>query len=165
MAHIASSNCERPDTLINNFNAFIVSSFSSIARCCYPIPGDKVAGILTSSKGLVLHRFDCGNLLRAKQKDEQWLEVDWQADDDEEFEVLICIQNENRRGMLASIANAIAKVNINIENLEIEENDDTMKALKLLISVSGLSQLDEAMCAIKSLEFVYSVSRVSNKKS
>jgi (p)ppGpp synthase/HD superfamily hydrolase len=41
----------------------------------------------------VLHRFDCGNLLRAKQKDEQWLEVDWQADDDEEFEVLICIQN------------------------------------------------------------------------
>jgi GTP pyrophosphokinase len=42
--------------------------------------GDKVAGILTSSKGLVLHRFDCGNLLRAKQKDEQWLEVDWQAD-------------------------------------------------------------------------------------
>jgi (p)ppGpp synthase/HD superfamily hydrolase len=113
----------------------------------------------------VLHRFDCGNLLRAKQKDEQWLEVDWQADDDEEFEVLICIQNENRRGMLASIANAIAKVNINIENLEIEENDDTMKALKLLISVSGLSQLDEAMCAIKSLEFVYSVSRVSNKKS
>jgi GTP pyrophosphokinase len=137
----------------------------SCARCCYPIPGDKVAGILTSSKGLVLHRFDCGNLLRAKQKDEQWLEVDWQADDDEEFEVLICIQNENRRGMLASIANAIAKVNINIENLEIEENDDTMKALKLLISVSGLSQLDEAMCAIKSLEFVYSVSRVSNKKS
>jgi (p)ppGpp synthase/HD superfamily hydrolase len=102
----------------------------------------------------VLHRFDCGNLLRAKQKDEQWLEVDWQADDDEEFEVLICIQNENRRGMLASIANAIAKVNINIENLEIEENDDTMKALKLLISVSGLSQLDEAMCAIKSLEFI-----------
>jgi hypothetical protein len=33
--------------------------------------------------------------------------------------------------MLASIANAIAKVNINIENLEIEENDDTMKALKV----------------------------------
>jgi GTP pyrophosphokinase len=57
--------------------------FISCARCCYPIPGDKVAGILTSSKGLVLHRFDCGNLLRAKQKDEQWLEVDWQADDDE----------------------------------------------------------------------------------
>jgi (p)ppGpp synthase/HD superfamily hydrolase len=73
------------------------------------IPGDKVAGILTSSKGLVLHRFDCGNLLRAKQKDEQWLEVDWQADDDEEFEVLICIQNENRRGMLASIANATTR--------------------------------------------------------
>lgn len=131
----------------------------SCARCCYPIPGDKVAGILTNSKGLVLHRFDCGNLLRAKQKNEQWLEVDWQADDDEEFEVLIRIQNENRRGMLASIASAIAKANVNIENLEVEENNGSMRALKLLISVSGLSQLDEAICAIKSLKFVYSVSR------
>jgi (p)ppGpp synthase/HD superfamily hydrolase len=118
-----------------------------------------VAGILTNSKGLVLHRFDCGNLLRAKQKNEQWLEVDWQADDDEEFEVLIRIQNENRRGMLASIASAIAKANVNIENLEVEENNGSMRALKLLISVSGLSQLDEAICAIKSLKFVYSVSR------
>ena len=137
----------------------------SCARCCYPIPGDKVAGILTSSKGLVLHRFDCGNLLRAKQKDEQWLEVDWQADDEEEFEVLICVKDENRRGMLASIANVIAKANVNIENLEVEEDGDSMSALKLLISVSGLSQLDEVIDAIKSLEFVYLVSRVSNKKS
>jgi (p)ppGpp synthase/HD superfamily hydrolase len=91
--------------------------------------------------------------------------VDWQADDDEEFEVLICVKDENRRGMLASIANVIAKANVNIENLEVEEDGDSMSALKLLISVSGLSQLDEVIGAIKSLEFVYLVSRVSNKKS
>jgi (p)ppGpp synthase/HD superfamily hydrolase len=76
--------------------------------------------------------------------------VDWQADDDEEFEVLICVKDENRRGMLASIANVIAKANVNIENLEVEEDGDSMSALKLLISVSGLSQLDEVIGAIKS---------------
>lgn len=141
-------------------------NFISCARCCYPIPGDKVAGILTTSKGLVLHRFDCGNLLRAKKKDEQWLEVDWQADEDEEFEVLIRVQNENRRGILASIASVISKANVNIEHLEVEENDGcSMRTFKLLISVLGLPQLDKAIYAIKSLEFVYSVSRISNKKS
>ncbi|MDC9714481.1 MAG: bifunctional (p)ppGpp synthetase/guanosine-3',5'-bis(diphosphate) 3'-pyrophosphohydrolase [Gammaproteobacteria bacterium] len=131
----------------------------SFARCCYPIPGDKVAGILTSSKGLVLHRFDCGNLIHAKHKGEQWLEVDWQADEDEEFEVLIRVQIENRRGMLASIANAIAKININIEHLEVEEHDYSMKAMNFVISVSSHNQLDKVMYVIKSLEHVHSVIR------
>lgn len=132
----------------------------SFARCCYPIPGDKVAGILTSTKGLVMHRFDCGNLIHAKQKNEQWLEIDWQADDSEEFEVLIRVQVENRRGMLASIANVIAKIDINIEHLEVEERDHSMKALNLVIGVANTAQLDEAMYEIKSLEFVQQVERI-----
>lgn len=138
----------------------------SFARCCYPIPGDRVFGLLTNSKGLVLHRDDCGNLLRAKQKGEQWLKVDWQADDDEEFEVAICVKIENRRGMLASIANAIAKMNVNIENIEVEERDHAMKGLNIVISVPNIAKLDETMYAIKSLEFVHSVIRSSsnNKK-
>jgi len=132
----------------------------SFARCCYPIPGDKVAGILTSTKGLVMHRFDCGNLIHAKQKNEQWLEIDWQADDSEEFEALIRVQVENRRGMLASIANVIAKIDINIEHLEVEERDHSMKALNLVIGVVNTDQLDEAMYEIKSLEFVQQVERI-----
>lgn len=131
----------------------------SFAHCCYPIPGDKVAGVLTSSKGLVMHQFNCGNLLHAKQKNEQWLEIDWQADENEEFEVLVRVQVENRRGMLASIANVIAQIGVNIEHLEVEEKDHLMKALNLVISVSNIDKLDEALYAIKSLEFVRSVAR------
>jgi len=137
----------------------------SFAHCCYPIPGDRVGGILTSSKGLVLHQFDCGNFIHAKHKGEQWLEVDWQVDKDEEFEVAICVKIENRRGMLASIANAIAKVNVNIENIKVEERDNTMKGINLILSVPNIAKLDEAMYSIKSLEFVHSVMRSrSNKK-
>jgi (p)ppGpp synthase/HD superfamily hydrolase len=106
-----------------------------------------------------MHRFDCGNLIHAKQKNEQWLEIDWQADETEEFEVLIRVQVENRRGMLASIANAIAQISVNIEHLEVEEKDHSMKALNLVISVANDDKLDEALYAIKSLEFVHSVAR------
>ncbi len=131
----------------------------SIAHCCYPIPGDKVAGLLTTTKGLVMHRFDCGNLIHAKQKNEQWLEINWQPDGNEGFEVLIKVQLENRRGMLASIANVIAKIGINIEHLEVEEQGHSMKALNLVIAVSNAGKLDEVLYAIKSLEFVHSVKR------
>lgn len=131
----------------------------SFAHCCYPVPGDKVAGILTASKGLVMHRFDCGNLIHAKQKKEQWLAIDWQVNKDQEFEALIKVKAENRRGILASIANEIAKIGVNIEHLEVEEKDYSMKALKLRISVSSLEQLDEVLYTIKSLKFVHSVNR------
>jgi len=132
----------------------------SFAHCCYPIPGDKVAGVLTSTKGLVMHRIECGNLIHAKQKNEQWLDIDWQADENEIFETLIKIQVENRRGMLASIANSIAKLGVNIEHLDIEERDHSMKALNLVIGVQNFEKLDEILYEIKSLEFVRGVERV-----
>jgi len=132
----------------------------SFAHCCYPIPGDKVAGVLTSTKGLVMHRIECGNLIHAKQKNEQWLDIDWQADENEIFETLIKIQVENRRGMLASIANSIAKLGVNIEHLDIEEQDHSMKALNLVIGVQNFEKLDEILYEIKSLEFVRGVERV-----
>jgi Guanosine polyphosphate pyrophosphohydrolases/synthetases len=131
----------------------------SFAHCCYPIPGDKVSGILTTSKGLVMHRSNCGNLIRAKQKNEQWLDIDWQADENEVFEVLVRIQVQNRRGMLASVANAIARLGVNIEHLEVEERDHSMKALNLVIGVSNFDKLDEVLYEIKSLEFVRNVER------
>lgn len=132
----------------------------SFAHCCYPIPGDKVAGVLTSTKGLVMHRIECGNLIHAKQKNEQWLDIDWQADENEIFETLIKVQVENRRGMLASIANSIAKLGVNIEHLDIEERDHSMKALNLVIGVQNFEKLDEILYEIKSLEFVRGVERV-----
>lgn len=132
----------------------------NFAHCCYPIPGDKVAGILSSSKGgLVMHQSNCGNLIRAKQKKEQWLEVDWQADKNEKFKVLIRVKIENRRGMLVSVANVVAKANVDIKNIKVEEQDYKMKALNLIISVSNTTQLNKIMSLIEELEFVQSVTR------
>ena len=132
----------------------------SFANCCYPVPGDKVASILTTNKGLVLHRVICSNLIRAKQKNEQWLDVDWRPDYSEEFKTSIRVYVENRRGMLASIVNVISKIGINIENLEVEEKDNYVKAFKLLINVSGVNQLNQVLHNIKSLEYVASIERV-----
>ncbi|KAA0447053.1 MAG: bifunctional (p)ppGpp synthetase/guanosine-3',5'-bis(diphosphate) 3'-pyrophosphohydrolase, partial [Candidatus Thioglobus sp.] len=133
----------------------------SFARCCYPIIGDKIFGIITNSKGMVLHRANCGNLQHAKQKGEQWLKVDLQAADDDEFEVEVYVEIENRRGILASIANAIAKININIENIQVEEQNNTMRGIYLVIIVPNIAKLDEVMYAIKNTEFVHSVKRNS----
>ena len=131
----------------------------SFAHCCYPIPGDQVVGVLTTSKGMVMHRHDCHNLSQAKNNKQQWLEIDWQADPEEEFLVRINIDVANRRGTLASIANIISKMGINIENLDMLEKDNSMKSLMLGVMVQNTEVLDEVFYNIKQLEFVKNVSR------
>lgn len=131
----------------------------SFAHCCYPIPGDRVAAILTTSKGLVVHRFECKNLQRDKGKNAQWLEVDWNADSSEEFETTVIIKVDNRRGALASIANVVANMGINIENLDIEEQNNSMKSLNFVVTVSNTIKLDKVFLELQKFDFVRSVER------
>ena len=70
----------------------------NFAHCCYPIPGDIVTGVLTISKGMVMHRSSCANLAHIKEKNAQWMEIDWKSDDRELFEVSISCLVENRSG-------------------------------------------------------------------
>ncbi|MCH9645612.1 MAG: bifunctional (p)ppGpp synthetase/guanosine-3',5'-bis(diphosphate) 3'-pyrophosphohydrolase [Proteobacteria bacterium] len=132
----------------------------SFAHCCYPIPGDKVSGILTTSKGLVMHRSDCVNLIRLKSKQAQWLSIDWQNDESESFDVKIAIDVDNQRGTLASIANMISKLESNIEHIEVQEKDNSIKSLDLVINVVDSKHLYEIMQSLKTLKFVQSVRRI-----
>ena len=131
----------------------------SFAHCCYPIPGDNVSGILTTSKGMVMHRNDCTNLSRAKDKNAQWLNIDWQADECKSFEVKIIIDVVNQRGTLASIANIVSKLGSNIEHIEVQEKDNSIKSLELVIGVTDINHLQKISQDLSSLEFVKEVNR------
>ncbi|WP_300029469.1 bifunctional (p)ppGpp synthetase/guanosine-3',5'-bis(diphosphate) 3'-pyrophosphohydrolase [Candidatus Thioglobus sp.] len=131
----------------------------SFAHCCYPIPGDKVSGILTTSKGMVMHRTDCSNLVRLKAKHAQWLAIDWKADEQDNFEVKIVVNVANQRGTLAAIANTAAKLECNIEHIEIREKDNSIKSLELVVSVTDVDHLSVVSDALRALEFVQGVSR------
>lgn len=132
----------------------------SFAKCCNPIPEDKAVGILTSTKGLVMHRWECGNFTHAKRKNEQWLGIEWDVEDGEEFEVRIMVWVENRMGMLASISNLIAKIGVNIENIGVEENGSLVRALNLVISVPNATRLHSVMAEISRLKYVQEVKRL-----
>jgi GTP pyrophosphokinase len=115
--------------------------------------------ILTTSKGMVMHRTDCSNLSRAKDKNAQWLNIDWQADECKSFEVKIIIDVVNQRGTLASIANIVSKLGSNIEHIEVQEKDNSIKSLELVISVADINHLQKISQNLSSLEFVKEVSR------
>ena len=43
----------------------------SFARCCQPIPGDSILGIITRGRGVTIHREDCPNVVKILQGSDQ----------------------------------------------------------------------------------------------
>ena len=131
----------------------------NFAHCCYPIPGDEVTGVLTISKGMVMHRSNCANLAHIKEKNAQWMEIDWKSDDSELFEVSISCLVENRSGALATIANILANLGVNIENIEQRDKPNAKKLIGMVIVVANIIQLNNVLDKLKGLPHIVSASR------
>lgn len=133
----------------------------SFANCCHPIPGDKIMGVMTSGKGVVIHRQNCYNTDYVKNHHPQWINLDWGTEEkDAIYTTVIVAKVQNRRGVLANIMTAIATLNINVEDLSIQEKSNIMRALSITLSITHRTQLERVFVALKKVDYVKSVSRV-----
>lgn len=130
----------------------------NFAHCCYPIPGDKVIGI-TTNKGIVMHRKKCSNLIALKNKRTQWLDILLNPEESEFFQVPIKIVAKNQSGVLANVANVLAKMEINIEYINQKNTNSVNKLIDLIADVSNVSQLNKIIQNISELKNVISVNR------
>jgi GTP diphosphokinase / guanosine-3',5'-bis(diphosphate) 3'-diphosphatase len=132
----------------------------NFAHCCYPIPGDEVTGVLTSQKGLVLHRSNCSNLEHIKEKNSQWMEVDWKSDNKEQFEVAISCLVENRSGRLAAIANTLANLGVNIENIEQQQRPGSDRLFYITLVLTNIIELNSVLEKLNKLPHLISAGRL-----
>lgn len=91
------------------------------AKCCHPIPGDNIVGIVTTGKGVTIHTLDCETLENFSDTPERWLEVSWASDEEESgfYTGRLRVLLSHESGALATMANAIASDAGNITNLNI----------------------------------------------
>ena len=82
----------------------MVTRFS---KCCRPIPGDPVVGIITSGRGVMIHTQTCRNITERKFPADNFLDVQWEPGIEGEFPVEISVVVEDRRGVLATVATVI----------------------------------------------------------
>ncbi|MCP5140872.1 MAG: bifunctional (p)ppGpp synthetase/guanosine-3',5'-bis(diphosphate) 3'-pyrophosphohydrolase [Gammaproteobacteria bacterium] len=129
------------------------------AGCCHPIPGDRVIGFMSAGRGLVIHRNDCRNARKSEDPD-RWIDVEWAAQPEGEYQVSVRVDVANRRGALASIASAIAAAESNIENVQINERDGQTSSLTFCISVRDRAHLAAIMRAARRVRLVLKISRI-----
>ena len=136
------------------------------ARCCHPLPGDRIVGIVVTGKGVTIHTTDCDTLESFATQPERWIDVAW---DDSAFNnnnTVIGRLNvviANLPSALANLTGAISKANGNITNLKITNRSADFFDVFVDVEVSNVQHLTTIMAGIRSTPLMISVERAKNR--
>jgi GTP diphosphokinase / guanosine-3',5'-bis(diphosphate) 3'-diphosphatase len=130
----------------------------SYAKCCQPVPGDPVVGIVTRGRGVTVHRTDCPNTFDGRVAPERRVMVDWGEAADGSFSVKLSIYGVDRKSLLADIAKAIATTNTNIRTAGIKASDRNARGA-FVVEVRDLAHLRLVMKAVEQVNGVEGVER------
>ena len=128
------------------------------ARCCQPVPGDRVVGIVTQGRGVSVHRQDCPNTFDDRVSAERRVSVEWDARRGETFPVRLVVYGQDRTSLLADIAKVIAAAHVNVRTAGMASEDRTAKGM-FVVEVPHLSKLDQLIATIRKVKGVTRVER------
>jgi len=131
--------------------------FSNMARCCNPMPGDQIVGYITRGRGATIHRQDCPNILRLKDK-ERLLQVGW-GKVERTFPIPIQIKAYDRQGLMNDISGLLDNEGINIVDVGVNVNR-SLADLRLVVEVRDLEQLSRILSRIENLPNVLEAHRL-----
>lgn len=134
------------------------------AKCCRPIPGDPIIGLIKSGQGLIVHTHDCPSLRKGKGASEKWLDVTWDKNISRPFEVNIKLIVANQRGVLAKVASAIAEADSNIENVNFT-NEGDYTALYFALQILNRIHLAQVMRNLRKIPEVIRITRIKNAQA
>jgi len=134
---------------------------TNLARCCHPVPGDKIIGYITRSRGVTIHRQDCYNVIHEDEK-ERLVGVGWEPTDSL-YPVKIRVEAWDRVGLIRDITTLVAEEKVNIAEVSSTHHDDHTVAEFFTLETTGLVQLSRLLKRIEGVKGVVSISRVGDE--
>ena len=131
------------------------------ARCCQPIPGDPIIGLLRKDQGLLIHTDACPVARKQRSSEPQnWIPVEWDADPGQSFDVRLRITARNVRGLLGRVATVISQAGVNIDSVSMgEKNPGMCTDLYFLVQLSGRLHLAKLMRSLRRIPDVIRIMR------
>ncbi|MBS0527548.1 MAG: bifunctional (p)ppGpp synthetase/guanosine-3',5'-bis(diphosphate) 3'-pyrophosphohydrolase [Proteobacteria bacterium] len=134
------------------------------ARCCHPLPGDRIVGIITTGKGVTIHTIDCATLESFSESPERWIDVGWDAvgEGAAAYTGRLKITVANQPGSLSSLSTVIARHEGNISNLRIVNRSMDFFDMVIDVEVSDVKHLADITAALRATPAINAVERARN---
>ncbi|MBI36015.1 MAG: bifunctional (p)ppGpp synthetase/guanosine-3',5'-bis(diphosphate) 3'-pyrophosphohydrolase [Alphaproteobacteria bacterium] len=132
-----------------------------LAKCCYPLPGERIVAIATTGKGVTVHTIDCMTLEAFSDSPERWVDVSWTTDPESINKQLsrLNVTLVNEPGSLGELANIIAKSGGNISNLQFTNRNPDFFDMTVDIEVDDNKHLSNVLSALRAGRSVSTVGR------
>jgi GTP diphosphokinase / guanosine-3',5'-bis(diphosphate) 3'-diphosphatase len=132
-----------------------------LGRCCHPLPGDRIVGIVEPGQGVIVHTIDCESLDPLQDQPERWLDLGWEPGvaETQQSTGRLDVDIRNEPGALAELCTIIAKANGNISNLKIVERGPVLFRIHVDIEVRDLKHISNIMTALRASAPVSAVER------
>lgn len=132
------------------------------ARCCHPVPGDRIVGIVTTGKGVTIHTIECDTLESFADTPERWLDVSWGENNEKANRVSrVNVTIFNRQGALGAVTNIVAKHNGNITNFKITNRTPDFWDLYVDVEVNDVNHLNSIIAALRASQHVSDADRAT----
>jgi len=131
---------------------------TTFARCCKPVPGDEIVGYITRGRGATIHRQDCPNILRMKDRD-RIVKVSW-GEPQNTFPVEIEIKAYDRQGLMVDISSVLSNENINLKDIKINVTHN-LASILMVVEISDIVQLSRVLTKIENLPNVMQAHRLN----
>jgi len=131
---------------------------TTFARCCKPVPGDAIVGYITRGRGATIHRQDCPNILRMKDRD-RIVKVSW-GEPQHTFPVEIEIKAYDRQGLMVDISSVLSNENINLKDIKINVTHN-LASITMIVEIADIAQLSRVLTRIENLPNVMEAHRVN----
>ena len=131
-----------------------------LARCCNPVPGDKIIGFVTRGRGVSVHRLDCPNARELLSAPERIIDVEWDLGSETTYQVEIFVEALDRLRLLQDVTAALAESGVNILASSTSTHRDGLVDMRFLFEIGDLSRLDSTLREVRGVEGVFEARRM-----
>ena len=139
---------------------------TSLANCCNPLPGDEIVGFISRGKGAIVHRADCQNIGRYRERErERLVSVSWVSMSQQRYLAPILITARDRAGLIRDIATVVSEVGVNMTSVSSTVGAGKQTALiSATLEIEGLDQLQRVFTRLERVRDVRHVERDLGKQ-
>lgn len=133
------------------------------AKCCEPLPGDRIVGFITRGRGVTVHRADCAQVLRSDPL--RRVDVSWDIAVKAPRKVRLTIHSQDTIGLLSEVTRAMTNQGANISSAQVKTTEGNKAIHYFEMSVEDADQLEKVIRSIESVPGVLKVERVRRPRT
>jgi GTP pyrophosphokinase len=132
-----------------------------LAKCCTPVPGDRILGFVTKGGGVSVHRQDCTNATELQSHPERLVEVEWGSSAEATFLVNIQVEALDRARLLSDITMALSDSHVNILSAQLTTTRDRVAKSRFTFEMADAKHLETVLKSVRSVPGVFDAYRVT----